>query len=228
MGPKGPPRSGAGRPARQVNTVAKEQERIGNLSNASFEKTRQEVAELSADNVRKRLKTLKADEWKGDDSGLLKAKTFKLFGLGEPPRKMWTKTSAIFMLKERGYVFTEDEVDTKQAAVATLEKARRASGADKSAQAKAGADTVSKRLFVTPQTKDSRRAALMKELQELEVDMPAAKKPRGGNGPIGDTEMQFGWASDMPNEERRDHGESWIRGEDSPELSGESDGWNYF
>ena len=58
--------------------------------------------------------------------------------------------------------------------------------------------------------------------------MPAAKKSRGGNVPTGDTEMQIGWAKEMPNEERMDHGESWIRGEDPPELSGESGGWNFF
>ena len=111
-------------------TIAKEQEKNKKLNQGGFDKRRLEVASMNAIEVRKMLKSLKVNEWTGDDSGLLKAKTFHLLGLGEPPRKLWSKTSAIFMLDKRGYVYEDTEINTKKGAVATLTKVRESTNND--------------------------------------------------------------------------------------------------
>ena len=81
-----------------ATTITKEKARLSKLSDEGATERRRQLGEMSAGEIRTDLKKWKSDEWLGDDSGLLKAKVFNLFGLGEPPKKVWTKAGAVFML----------------------------------------------------------------------------------------------------------------------------------
>ena len=224
MAPAGTPRTGTGRTARPGSTVEKEREKIGKLSDSNYEKRRIELGDMPADEVRSYLKSVKADEWQGDDSGLLKAKVFHLLGLGEPPRKYWTKTSAIFMLDERGYAYADNEIDNKKSAIATLTTARRDSVSDKPTSARTTATPVPRQLFTHTKTTEDRRAELLQELAALGESDPAAKRPRDGEHDI-DASAQHGWAQGLRREDRQHLGEVWLRETGNPVLSQSCDEW---
>ena len=123
--------------------MEKERRKNAKLSTGAYDKRRAEVAEMSVVKIRQELKGHKVEEWSGDDGGLLKAKVFQLYGLGEPPEKFWTKSSAVYMLDERGYVYEPKEVGTKQAAVATLGRIKEGDG--QKDEGGAGASTTPRR-----------------------------------------------------------------------------------
>ena len=131
---------------------------------------------MAAGEIRKDLKRWKSDECLGDDSGLLKAKVFHLFGLGEPPKKVWTKAGAVFMLDRRGATYTDGEVSTKKDAVATLERVIYEDGAADTETDET--NTISKQLFKTPQQKEKRRAELIDELNQLGGTKHGEKRKR--------------------------------------------------
>ena len=107
-----------------MSTLTKERQRIKKMSEAVRAARQGELADATPVEIRKLLKAHKQDECIGDDSGLLKAKVFKLYGLGEPPQKTWTKNSVVYMLDERGHDYESGEVSTKKIAVTTLERVR--------------------------------------------------------------------------------------------------------
>ena len=108
-----------------LNTFKKEKARIAKLSEAALTERQREVAGATADDIRSVLRKHKQDECTGDDGGLLKAKVFNMYGLGEPPKKSWSKAGAVFMLEERQYDYNDEDVATKKLATDTLMKARK-------------------------------------------------------------------------------------------------------
>ena len=110
-------------PSRKMaSTLVKEKQRLGKLSAEEWAARRRQLGEMTVNKIRQELKSLNKDEWTGDDSGLLKAKAFSMYGLGEPPKKVWTKAGVVYMLEERGNAYADNEVHTKYEAISTLER----------------------------------------------------------------------------------------------------------
>jgi hypothetical protein len=206
----------AGGAAKVAKTLSKERKRVQRLSATGVAERRKQLAEMTAKDIRAELKQLKQDEWNGDDAGLLKAKSFQLYGLGEPPKKAWTKAGAVYMLDEREFQYEPEQVLTKATAVATLEKAMQQVEHDSSSSDNGSDGNVSKTLFTTPSTKAQRRAELIAELEQLEGQDRGTKKSKGQTGD--------GWGKDLTTDERRELATEWLE-DNEPELSSREDGW---
>ena len=80
------------------------------------------------------------------------------------------------MLDERGYVYEDKEIGTKQAAVETLERVMAAADTAGSTGDDGEGESVRKALFTKPSNGAKRRPELMRQLQELEESEAAARK----------------------------------------------------
>ena len=214
-----------GKPPKISDTLVKEKRRVKKLTEDGKEKRRNQIVDMSASEVRRELKAIKEDEWKGADAGLLKARVFQMYGLGEPPEKAWTKASAIFMLGERGYEHEGGEVSTKAAASETLRKVQAAAELEVGSEGEEASSAVAKRLFETPKNKEKRRLALMQELHEMDEHSEAPKRQRKQNEQPDPEEGDNEWAFDMEVEERKALAEEWFQESEEDELTTDTNGW---
>ena len=180
------------------NTLKKEKARIEKLTEDELNERQKEVAVATAADIKSVLRKHKQNECDGDDGGLLKAKVFNLYGLGEPPRKSWSKTGVMYLLDERGYVYEASEVATKKDAVRTLLKEMAKDAGSNGAEDEDDSDGVAQALFTTPQSKNKRRLELLRELHDIDKTTSSAMKKTKTSNEHGSSDNGNGmWAGNM-------------------------------